>query len=213
MPVTFDDRLDAGRRLANKLLRYRKKAVVVALPRGGLPVGYEVARKLSVPLDTVVSRKLGAPTNPELAVGAIAPGDVLMIDEKMVDLLNISEEQLEHVLVIEKEEMEKRLNRFNSGGYADVTESENVILVDDGVATGMTTMAAIESVKLIRKPKKIILAVPVASREALSELSLRVDETECLLVVDDLQAVGIWYKNFAQVENEEVMSYLERANS
>ncbi len=207
--VTFEDRTDAGRRLAGRLIRYRdERPVILALPRGGVPVGYEISRALDAPLDVITARKLGAPGQPELAVGAVAPGGVRVLNERVVHWLAIPEDWLDAAAEKEREEIRRRLERFRGQRPEPDLKDKTVILVDDGIATGMTVRAAIRAVRA-REPRRIVLAVPVCARETAGELSREVDELVCLETPSDLWAIGFWYRNFEQVPDEEVVALLE----
>ncbi|MBM3256728.1 MAG: phosphoribosyltransferase [Candidatus Liptonbacteria bacterium] len=162
--VTFEDRIDAGKQLAEALLPYQaERPLILALPRGGAPAGYETATKLKAPLDTVVARKIGAPSDPEFGVGALAPGDVIVLNNEAIETLAILRKELDPIIAAEMEEMERRMVHYKSGAYSEDIEAGTVILVDDGLATGVTARAAIESVRLMRKPKKIVFAAPICA--------------------------------------------------
>lgn len=207
----FHNRQDAGRRLAEELVRYRgENPIVLTLPRGGVPVGYEIARALGAPLDVLVARKLGTPGQPELAMGAVAPGGVLIVNERLVAWLEVSEEQIERVAAKERAEMERRLRLFRGEGSAPVVRDKTVILVDDGIATGMTVRAAILSLRR-QGPRHLVLAVPVCAAQTAKELLVEVDELVCLKTPTDLLAIGFWYENFEQISDDEVMRILELA--
>jgi predicted phosphoribosyltransferase len=207
----FHDRQDAGRRLAKGLIRYRdENPIVLALPRGGVPVGYEIARALEAPLDVLVARKLGTPDQPELAMGAVAPGGVLILNERLVRWLEFSEEQIERIATRERAEMERRLRLFRGERSAPVVRGKTVILVDDGIATGMTVRAAILSLRR-QGPRSLVLAVPVCAAQTAKELRFEVDELVCLKTPTDLLAIGYWYENFEQISDDEVVRILEYA--
>jgi predicted phosphoribosyltransferase len=211
--MIFEDRTDAGRRLAGCLAPYRDESpVVLALPRGGVPVGYEISRALDAPLDVIIARKLGAPGQPELAVGAVAPGGVRVLNERVVRWLGIPEDWLDAAAEREREEIRRRLKRFRGQRPEPNLKDKTVILVDDGIATGMTVRAAIRTVRA-REPRRIVLAVPVCSRETAGVLSREVDELVCLETPADLWAIGFWYRNFDQVPDEEVVAFLESARA
>lgn len=208
----FRDREDAGRQLAERLIRYRyEDPVVLALPRGGVPVGAEISRALDAPLDVIIARKLGAPGQPELAIGAVAPGNVKLINERVVRLLGIPENWIEHAAEEELAEVRRRMRRFRAGRPAPVLRDRSVILVDDGIATGMTAMAAIQAVSA-ENPRKVILAVPVCARETAEKLSEKIDALVCLEIPDDLWAIGLWYRDFHQIPDKEVVDLLEEAH-
>lgn len=207
--VIFKDRRDAGLRLAGRLSEYRDEdAVVLALPRGGVPVGYEVARALNVPLDVFVARKLGAPGQPELAIGAVASGGVRLVNERVVWELGVSEDWIEAVTEKELAEVGRRMRRFRGEKPEPEVGGRTVILVDDGIATGMTVKAAIRAIRE-KGPRRIVLAVPVCAEVTADALALEVDELICLQTPADLQAIGFWYENFRQLDDEEVIELLE----
>ncbi|CAN5594809.1 phosphoribosyltransferase [soil metagenome] len=207
--VIFKDRRDAGLRLAGRLSEYRDEdAVILALPRGGVPVGYEVARALNVPLDVFVARKLGAPGQPELAIGAVASGGVRLVNERVVWELGVSEDWIEAVTEKELAEVGRRMRRFRGEKPEPEVGGRTVILVDDGIATGMTVKAAIRAIRE-KGPRRIVLAVPVCAEVTADALALEVDELICLQTPADLQAIGFWYENFRQLDDEEVIELLE----
>ncbi len=207
----FKNRIDAGRKLADKLLRYKAvHPLVLALPRGGVPVGYEVAVKLNTTLDTIVARKIGSPHNPEFGVGAIAPGDVIILNDSIIQSLGIDNKDLDSIIESEMNEMDRRMVRYRSGEYSRYAAAETIIIVDDGLATGVTARAAIESVKLTYKPKKIIFTAPVCAHDTAEHIRKLVDDFVCVKEVDNLMAIGYWYKNFDQTTDEEVIHYLVR---
>ena len=185
-------------------------AVVLALPRGGVPVGYEVARALEAPLDVFVARKLGAPGQPELAIGAVAPGGGRILNGRVVRELGVSEDWIEAVTEKELAEVERRMRRFRGERPEPEIENKTVILVDDGIATGMTVRAAIRAIRE-EHPRRIVLAVPVCAGVTADALSSEVDELVCLQTPNDLWAIGFWYENFHQLDDEEVVELLERS--
>ena len=184
--------------------------MVLALPRGGVPVGAEISRALDAPLDVIVARKLGAPGQPELAIGAVAPGGVRLVNERLVRWLGIPESWIEQAAEKELAEVQSRIQRFREGRSAPGIRDRTAILVDDGIATGMTARAAIRAVRE-REPRRIVLAVPVCARETAEKLSREVDELVCLQIPDDLWAIGLWYRDFHQIPDEEVVDLLENA--
>lgn len=207
----FRDREDAGRRLAERLARYRDEdAVVLALPRGGVPVGYEIARALNAPLDVFVARKLGAPGQPELAIGAVAPGGVRIVNDRVVRELDVSEGWIEAVAEKELVEVGRRMRRFRDERPEPEIGGRTVILVDDGIATGMTVRAAIRAIRE-KSPRRIVLAVPVCAAVTADDLASEVDELICLQTPADLWAIGFWYENFHQLDDEEVVELMERS--
>ncbi len=206
----FSDRRDAGRQLGVQLGRYKaENPIVLALPRGGVPVGYEVARALGAPFDVYVVRKLGAPRQPELGIGAIAPGGVLVLDNDTILMLGITEQEIERIVAEEKVEMERRLHRFRGDKPTPNLRDQTIILVDDGLATGVTAYAAIQALRQT-KPCKIVLAVPVCSTQSASALGAEVEDLVCLKPRPDFGAVGVWYKDFEQTSDEEVVRLLKR---
>lgn len=208
----FADRADAGRQLGEDLLpRFAGVDVVVlGLPRGGVVVAYEAARVLRAPLDVVVVRKLGAPWQKELAMGAIAEGGVSVIDHDLVAALGVSDEELSRVVESEAVELDRRIARYRRQRSALDLEGRTAIIVDDGVATGATARAAALSVRA-RKPARVVLAVPVASAEATRELSHDVDEFIALTIPRGSFSVGAYYRQFPQTSDREVLGYLVRS--
>jgi putative phosphoribosyl transferase len=207
----FRDRKDAGRQLAEQLDRYRDEdPVVLALPRGGVPVGYEVARALKAPLDVFIARKLGAPNQPELGIGAVAQDGTRVLNERVVQKIGVSEEYIERVAAGETAEAERRLKLFRSDRSEPEVRERTAILVDDGIATGVTTRAAIQALHR-RNPRRLVLAVPVCAAQTAELLHQEVDELICLETPSDLMAIGLWYQNFEQTSDEEVIELLERA--
>jgi len=212
----FADRVDAGQRLGARLREFIEQecagdeAVVLALPRGGVPVAYEVSKALGSPLDVSVVRKLGAPQQPELAMGAIASGGVRVINEEVVRALHITPEQLADTAERETRELERREHAYR-GDRAPIDVRGNcVLLVDDGVATGYTMRAAVAALRQ-RNPKKIIIAAPVAAQDTCNELKRHADAVVCLMTPYDFAAVGQWYRHFDQTSDEEVRILLERS--
>lgn len=174
-------------------------------------VAHGIARALEAPLDVLVARKLGAPVHPELGIGAIAPGGVRVLDERLVEVLHISDEYIREITAHEMAELDRRLRRFRDDRPFPLMEGRTVILVDDGVATGVTARAAIMFLKL-QAPKQLIFAVPVCSDHAARLISPEVDRLLCLHAPSDFKAVGLWYDNFAQTTDEEVSALLEDAS-
>jgi predicted phosphoribosyltransferase len=211
MPL-FRDRRDAGRQLAATLAHYAKDpdAIVLALPRGGVPVAYELATRLELPLDVLVVRKLGVPDQPELAMGAIASGGIRVVDERVIEMLGISQEAFAQVEARERAEIERRERDLRPSRPPLELANRIAILVDDGLATGSTMAAAIEAVRA-RGPARIVVAVPVAPPEVLEMLASRTDEVVCMHAPDHMYAVGAWYEDFSQVSDDEVRALLEAA--
>jgi putative phosphoribosyl transferase len=209
----FEDRRDAGRRLAGKLSRFKdERTVVFALPRGGVPVGYEISRALEAPLDVFVSRKLGAPGQPEFGIGAVAAGGVRVLNQDVVRRLGIPDDYVQNITAQELAEVGRRLRYFRGQRPETEVVGRTAILVDDGLATGVTARAAVQALRL-RKPRRLVLAAPVCAAQT-AELFLRmVDDLVCLESPSDLGAIGFWYRNFDQTSDEEVVELLERARS
>jgi putative phosphoribosyl transferase len=209
----FRDRHDAGRLLAERLRDYtgREDVVVLALPRGGVPVAYEVANALGAPLDVFVVRKLGVPGHRELAMGAIASGGVIVLDEYLVRALGIPEDAIRQVIANELHELERREQAYRDGREPPQLEGKTVILVDDGLATGATMRAAAQAVRQHAAPKEIVVAVPVAARETCEQLRDDVDEVVCAVTPAPFRAVGLWYEDFSQTSDDEVRALLARA--
>ncbi len=207
---TFYDRRDAGRRLAQLLLTQRDEhPIVLGLARGGVPVAAEVARILQAPLDVVVVRKLGVPGHEEYAFGAISEGGVATFNDQTTRL-GLSRPAIDAVLRREEKELARRVLRYRHGDVALDLEGRNVIVVDDGWATGATARAAIETARR-RSARRVIIAAPVGSTEAATELATRADEVVVLLTPPRFQAVGQWYEVFDQTGDEEVVRLLNEA--
>lgn len=208
--LVFLDRRDAGKRLAEELTHYRgKNVLVLGIPRGGVIVAAEVARALQAPLDVIIPRKIGAPFNEELAVGAAAPDGTVIFDERALSLLNLTKSDLQEQIERERKEMERRSRYYRRGRGALDCRETTVILIDDGIATGMTVKAALQSLRK-QEPAALVLAVPVASREAVAELRLLVDDLICLHAPAAFYAVGQFYEDFRQTTDEEVIAALEQ---
>jgi predicted phosphoribosyltransferase len=210
----FRDRTEAGRLLAERLRGYagRDDVVVLALPRGGVPVAYEVAKELGAPLGVFVVRKLGVPGYEELAMGAIASGGVVVLDERLVRRLGIGRTQLEDAIAREAQELERREDAYDGRRGPPKLEGKTVILVDDGLATGSTMRAAARAVREL-KPDRVVVAVPVAAAETCDEFRDVVDEVVCQVTPTPFHAVGLWYDDFSQTSDDEVRELLERAEA
>ena len=207
------DRTDAGRRLASRLARYAdERPIVLALPRGGVPVGTEVSRSLGAPLDVFIARKLGAPDQPELGIGAVAQGGVLVLNERIVRALKLTEEHVRRAAEEELGEVERRLRLLRGDRPEPQLEGRTVILVDDGLATGATARAAIVALNE-RGPRRLVLAVPVCPPHTADALSPEVDEIVVLETPADFYAVGSYYEDFEQVTDDEVIRLLELARA
>jgi putative phosphoribosyl transferase len=209
----FKNRKDAGRRLAARLLQYKdERPVVLALPRGGVPVAYEVAMALNAPLDTVVVRKLGAPGQPELGVGAVVDGDhpQSVLNEEVLRALDVSDDYLNREVALELQEIRRRQERYRAGRPPEPIEGRTAILIDDGIATGGSVRAALRGVRR-SDPRQLILAVPVAPPDTVETLRPEVDDLVCLSMPVFFHAVGQFYEDFRQTTDEEVVQLLEAA--
>ncbi|MBK4730030.1 phosphoribosyltransferase [Oxynema sp. CENA135] len=211
--MQFKDRTQAGQLLAQRLRPYARRpdAVVLALPRGGVPVAYEVARALELPLDLCLVRKLGVPGHCELAMGAIAPGGVKTVDWDLVRSLNISDEAIARVEAREQRELERRERLYRGDRPGLNLGDRTVILIDDGIATGSTLRAAIGAIRE-QQPRAIVVAVPVAPPQTCTDLQQDVDRVLCLLCPQHLYSISAWYEDFSQTSDEEVCQLLARAN-
>ncbi len=211
MPI-FRDRSEAGRRLAEQLSEYagRTDLVVLGLPRGGVAVAYEVAKALDAPLDVFVVRKLGVPGHEELAMGAIASGGVRVINEDVVRMLGISPQVIEHVAVKEQQELERRERVYRGNSPPLELGRRQVILIDDGLATGATMRAAVAAARR-KRPMGITVAVPVGAPEACAALESEVDRLVCLATPEPFVAIGVWYADFGQLSDAEVRALLASA--
>jgi putative phosphoribosyl transferase len=208
----YRDRREAGRILADRLggLAGNPDVVVLALPRGGVPVGYEVARRLGAPLDVFLVRKLGVPGHPELAFGAIATGGVRMLNRDVVDGLRITREVVEAVAAEEAEELARREQAYRGGRPPPDIGGKTAILVDDGLATGASMRAAVAAVRRLG-PARIVVAVPVAASATVEEFGRIVDEVVCTRTPEPFHAVGLWYEDFSQTSDDEVRELLRLA--
>ena len=206
----FRDRTDAGRQLAEQLHGSREeRPLVLALPRGGVPVGAEVARALDAPLDVWVVRKVGVPWAPELGVGAVAEGGVLFLDPEGLARVGISAEDLQDVVHAQRREVQERVSRYRRGHPAPRLAGRALILVDDGIATGGTVHAALQALRA-RRPGRIVLAVPVAATQSLELLAPLVDELVCVQPPARLRSIGDWYEDFREVSDDEVVRLLSQ---
>jgi predicted phosphoribosyltransferase len=212
--MIYRDRREAGRTLARLLARYagRSDVVVLALPRGGVPVGFEVAEALGAPLDVFVVRKLGVPGYEELAMGAIASGGVRVLLPDIFRELRIPDSALDEVTRREEAELERREKAFRAGRPPVAVEGKTVIIVDDGLATGSTMRAAIAALRKL-EPERIVVAVPVGAEATCGEIRSIADECVCASTPPGFSAVGLWYENFDQTSDEEVHELLSAANA
>jgi len=208
----FRDRTDAGRELARVLAAYvnRPGVLVLALPRGGVPVAFEVAEALRAPLDVFVVRKLGVPGREEYAMGALASGGVRVLNEDVVRGLDISEAAVEAVVRSEQQEMERRERVYRDALPPLDARGATVILVDDGLATGSTMLAAVRALRR-QQPARIVVAVPTAAAETCEALRSEADEVICATTPEPFRAVGLWYEDFSQTSDDEVRALLARA--
>ncbi|MCD6727885.1 MAG: dienelactone hydrolase family protein [Solirubrobacteraceae bacterium] len=212
-PRVFRDRREAGRAVAQALLPLSlDDPLVLALPRGGVPVGYQVARALGAPLDVLLVRKVGAPGNPEYGIGAIAEGGVRVLDHEAMRALLVSAEELEQTLERARGQLAERLRRYRGGRPATSLEGRTVVVVDDGLATGGTAAAALRAARA-RGAARLVLAVPVGSPQAVERLRPDADEIVCVQTPAHLLAVGAWYEDFGQTTDAEVVDLLERAHA
>jgi putative phosphoribosyl transferase len=211
--MLFRDRAEAGRFLALKLAAHtgRQDTVILALPRGGVPVAFEVAKGLNAPLDVFIVRKLGVPGQEELALGATATGKVRVLNQDIITALGISDEVIESVIAKEERELQRREQLYRGNRPPCPTEGKTVILVDDGLATGSTMHAAVLALKL-RRPARVIAAVPVAAVSTCEEFKDEVDEIVCAATPKSFYAVGQWYEDFSQTTDAEVQELLRRAS-
>ena len=213
MRPTFHDRRDAGRALATKLLRYggRPGLLVLALPRGGVPVGYEVAQALGAPLDVFIVRKLGVPGQDELAMGALASGDVIVLNDDIVRALQIPPRAIDQVARRERAELLRREREYRGDrGPPPAVRGRTVVLVDDGLATGSTMRAAAAALRR-QAPARLVVAVPVAAEQTCDQFRDEVDDVVCARTPEPFVAVGVWYEDFAQTTDAEVRDLLSRA--
>ncbi|NJM98790.1 MAG: phosphoribosyltransferase [Phormidesmis sp. RL_2_1] len=220
MPRRLHDRIDAGQQLAAQLTAYahrtdvdhpdvRADAIVLALPRGGVPVAYEVAHALQLPLDICIVRKLGVPKQRELAMGAIAPGGIQIFNHRIIDRLGISERAISQVIAVEQAELQRREQAYRGNRLPLDIRDCTVILVDDGIATGSTMRAAI-AVLRSQHPQEIVVAVPVAPSSVCQALQTSVDRLVCLMTPEPFHAIALWYEQFPQTTDREVQELLAK---
>ena len=208
----FRDRTDAGRQLARELRKYagRSDVLVLALPRGGVPVAFEVAQALGAPLDVFIVRKLGMPRYQELAIGAIASGGVRVLNEELIRTAGVSQVDIDAITAAEERELNRRLRHYRGDRPLPEIAGRTVILIDDGLATGSTMQAAVMALRQER-PAAIVVAVPTAPPETCDAFRGLVDEVVCAVTPEPFYGVGLWYQDFSQTTDEEVHELLERA--
>ncbi|MGE5641400.1 MAG: phosphoribosyltransferase [Byssovorax cruenta] len=208
----FLDRREAGKELAQLLLKFKEQpdGIVLALPRGGVPVGYEVTLALNVPLDVFVVRKLGLPGQEELAIGAIASGGIRILNETIIHALKIDQTVIDRVTQEETQELKRREIQYRGNRPPPELENRTIILIDDGLATGASMLAAVHALRR-QRPKKIIIAVPAAAPQAINLLRPEADEIVFVIAPDPFEGVGKWYEDFAQTTDDEVRSLLDDA--
>ncbi len=206
----FVDRVEAGKRLASAFGDFAgKNAIVLAIPRGGVVVGYEIADELNLPLDVIIPRKIGAPDNPELAIGAMTEDGTIILDENLVSYLGVPREYVKQESARQKTEIERRLKVYRGTETYPNLKGRDVIVVDDGIATGSTMKAALASVKN-KGARTVIVAVPVGPPSTIEELNKRADRVVCLYTPEYFQAIGQFYVNFDQTSDEEVIELLKK---
>jgi putative phosphoribosyl transferase len=210
--MIFRDRSEAGKHLATKLMRYKDRpdVLVLALPRGGVPVAFEVAQTLHVPLDIFLVRKLGVPGHEEFAMGAIATGDVRVLNEDTIDYLGIPQNVIDSIAETELKELKRRELAYRGNRPEPDVKDKTVILIDDGLATGSTIRAAAQALRR-QAPARIIVAVPVSAPQTCDEYRIGVDEIVCAVTPEPFFGVGQWYLDFSQTTDEEVRDLLARA--
>lgn len=201
----FINRKDAGERLSVELEKFKdENPIILAIPRGGIITAYETIKKFGFEWDLIIPRKIGSPHNKEVAIGAISLDGTYIFNQKYIDVLNISQEYIKNEIFEQTEEIKRRLVKYKGNENFPNVKNRTVIIIDDGIATGFTIQAAIESIKR-HNAKKIILAVPVAPKDAIFQLEKIVDEVICLIMPDEFYAVGLHYKSFGETTDEEVI--------
>ena len=208
----FSDRREAGERLADQLRRYanRPDVIVLALPRGGVPVGFEVADALRAPLDVFVVRKLGVPGQEELAMGALASGGVRVLDDELTRMAGVSAEDIERMTASASDELSRQERRYRGERAFPEIRAKTVLLIDDGLATGSTMRAAVHALRA-QHPTAIVVGVPVGARETCAALRAIADDVVCLETPEPFRAVGLWYEDFSPTTDDEVHALLDRA--
>jgi predicted phosphoribosyltransferase len=207
--VMFSDRIDAGQRLASALMEYKRNdLIILAIPRGGVIVAHEVAKKLEASLDIVIPRKIRAPSQPELAIGAVTQDGTTLLNTEIIHHLNVSESYLQEEKQIQIEEINRRMRKYRGDRKSVVLNGKVVILIDDGIATGATVRAAIRSIRK-QKPMSIIIAVPVGPRDTIEKVKKEADEVVCLDTPEPFFAISQFYRRFNQTSDEKVIRLLE----
>ena len=209
----FLDRRDAGRQLAQKLTKYADwpDGILLALPRGGVPVAYEVSAALQIPLDVLIVRKLGMPGQEELAIGAVASGRIRILNEDVIEALGLSQATIDRITEGELEELKRREQQYRGNRPFPEVQDRTVILIDDGLATGASMLAAVRAVRT-HHPAQIVVAVPAASTETIHTFQKEVDEVYYVMSPEPFESVGKWYQDFSQTSDEEVRFLLDAAN-
>lgn len=206
--MRFKDRAEAGKKLSMELLEYRgKSSVVLAIPRGGVVVAYEVAKALNAPLDLIVPRKIGAPGNPELAIGAVTEDGTTILNQHLVAELGVSQDYIEREKESEVREIKRRVLAYRGDRPSISLKDKTIILVDDGIATGATVRAAVHSIRR-QGASAIVVAVPVGPPDTINSLKREVDKVVCLVAFEPFYAIGQFYEDFAQVSDDEVIRLL-----
>lgn len=207
--MKYLNRFHAGKELATKLTKYKNKKniLILALPRGGVPVAFEVAKKINAHLDIFLVRKIGLPGHEEFAIGAIASGGITFLNQESIKNLNIKENIIKEVITKEEIELKRREKTYRKNRESPNLTGKTIILIDDGIATGATIMVAIKAIK-IQNPEKIIVAVPVAAPDSYNKISMLVDEIICPICPNNFEAVGKWYNDFTQTSDHDVINIL-----
>jgi putative phosphoribosyl transferase len=209
----FRDREHAGRELAQRLGQFSNQSpIVLGLTRGGVPVAYELARALRAPLDVWVVRKLGAPIQPELGMGAVSEGGEVLVDAHIIQEIGASDAEVQEIVSRKTAEVEERCARYRRGRSSPNLEGKTVLLVDDGIATGGTARAALRAIRR-HGPRRVVLATPVASPDTLEDLAQEADEIVCVSPQPELDAIGLWYESFETVEDDDVVAILDKAQA
>lgn len=207
----FKNRQEGGEKLADKLEEYRKtpNLIILAIPRGGVPVAYKIAQRLKAPLSVLIARKLGAPGHKELGIGAISEGNTIVLDNQLILDLSLTKEELSEVIGEEKKELQRRIEVYRNNRPLPNLKEKTVILVDDGVARGVTALAAIKGVKKLN-PQNLIFASPVCSKDSMDKIGKNVNKVVCLLIPQDLGSIGEFYEDFSPVSDEQVVDILKK---